>query len=186
MCAQDNSDDDPLLYGQVCRRCRFCCNRWQARPLYWRGREEPKDTRPELAIYLSSEPPHSHRADSAVLWKAGIPGFRAGCDLLKAKFPDKYAKCSTAHRNKRLFVLPAVLRAAGIPVFGAEQTPGTYILTWPSAFHQGVNAGFSISAAYNLDAKDLPKANKSDEVCQKTCEKYSVNAVKLEQKFKSK
>lgn len=87
---------------------------------------------------------------SASVNLAGHPKFWFGCPgqsfpavvaELQNIFPADYERCPVAHRHKRYFLRPEVLRQKGIPVFEAVHDPGSIIITFPKAFHQGFNGG---------------------------------------------
>jgi hypothetical protein len=49
---------------------------------------------------------------------------------------------------------PAHLEEAGVDVFRLTQEPGTFVVTFPRAFHQGFSHGFSVAEAVNFAPVD--------------------------------
>lgn len=57
---------------------------------------------------------------------------------------------------------PAQLAARGVPVCRAVQVPGSFIVTFPDAYHAGFNSGFNVAEAVNFAAPDwLPFGSSS-------------------------
>ncbi|WIA15535.1 hypothetical protein OEZ85_002169 [Tetradesmus obliquus] len=57
---------------------------------------------------------------------------------------------------------PSQLVARGVPVCRAVQTPGSFIVTFPDAYHAGFNSGFNVAEAVNFAAPDwLPFGSSS-------------------------
>lgn len=57
---------------------------------------------------------------------------------------------------------PAQLVARGVPVCRAVQTPGSFIVTFPDAYHAGFNSGFNVAEAVNFAAPNwLPYGSSS-------------------------
>lgn len=59
----------------------------------------------------------------------------------KSSFPSLFARNPDLQYWKTSIFSPAVLAAAGIPVFRAVAEPGTFIFTEPGAYHCGFNTG---------------------------------------------
>ena len=49
---------------------------------------------------------------------------------------------------------PSDLRASGVPVYKIVQTPGSFVVTFPRAYHAGFSHGFNIAEAVNFAATD--------------------------------
>lgn len=57
---------------------------------------------------------------------------------------------------------PAQLAARGVPVCRAVQVPGSFVVTFPDAYHAGFNSGFNVAEAVNFAAPDwLPFGSSS-------------------------
>jgi histone demethylase JARID1 len=57
---------------------------------------------------------------------------------------------------------PSQLVARGVPVCRAVQIPGSFIVTFPDAYHAGFNSGFNVAEAVNFAAPDwLPFGSSS-------------------------
>lgn len=56
-----------------------------------------------------------------------------------------------------LQVSPSYLRSQGVPVRQLGQEPGTFIITFPQAFHGGFSYGFNIGEAVNFAIPDWLK-----------------------------
>lgn len=74
-------------------------------------------------------------------------------ELLRGNYVEEFDRCPHAFRHKQFFVEAEKLRAAGIPVFEADQEMNTAVFTFPAAFHEGLNAGESIAVAINFDSE---------------------------------
>ena len=60
------------------------------------------------------------------------------------------AKAAAALADKTTIFSPRLLVEAGVDVFRAVQEAGTYIITFPRAYHGGFSAGFHIGEAVNF------------------------------------
>lgn len=49
---------------------------------------------------------------------------------------------------------PSDLRASGVPVYKIVQTPGSFVVTFPRAYHAGFSHGFNVAEAVNFAATD--------------------------------
>jgi histone demethylase JARID1 len=57
---------------------------------------------------------------------------------------------------------PSQLVARGVPVCRAVQIPGSFVVTFPDAYHAGFNSGFNVAEAVNFAAPDwLPFGSSS-------------------------
>lgn len=73
---------------------------------------------------------------------ANVLGFKESPDLL---------------HHMALQVSPSFLRSQGVPVYQLSQEAGTYIITFPKAFHGGFSYGFNIGEAVNFAIPDWLK-----------------------------
>ena len=73
---------------------------------------------------------------------ANIVGFQESPDLL---------------HHMALQVSPSYVRSHGVPVFQLTQEPGTFIITFPKAFHGGFSYGYNVGEAVNFAISDWLK-----------------------------
>ena len=73
---------------------------------------------------------------------ANIVGFQEHPDLL---------------HHMALQVSPSYLRSQDVPVYQLAQEPGTFIITFPKAFHGGFSYGYNIGEAVNFAISDWLK-----------------------------
>jgi histone demethylase JARID1 len=96
----------------------------------------------------------------------GVPGSKAKAfetvskDILFQLFkevPDLLHQMSTQIPPSRLLV-------NGVPVFSAQQEAGTFIVTFPKAFHSGFSYGLNIGEAVNFATADwIPSGGEAEE-----------------------
>lgn len=93
-------------------------------------------------------------AGAPKLWYAIAPGadaqrFDSLCASSFAGTPSTKG-CKEFLRHKRSLLSPKILQKAGIRYTTAIQRPGDAIITFPSGYHFGFNAGFNMAEATNF------------------------------------
>lgn len=78
--------------------------------------------------------------------------------LCESRFVHSHAACTEFLRHKRSLLSPAILKKAGIPFETQIQRPGDAMITFPGAYHFGVNLGFNVAEATNFAVPEwIPK-----------------------------
>mmetsp|Transcript_5803 Transcript_5803/g.13690 ORF Transcript_5803/g.13690 Transcript_5803/m.13690 type:complete len:491 (-) Transcript_5803:906-2378(-) len=70
--------------------------------------------------------------------------------LMKKALPNEYFECDQYQRHKTTMIHPSLLLKNGIAVSHAVQRAGEYMVTFPSSFHAGFNAGLNVAEAVNF------------------------------------
>jgi len=84
-------------------------------------------------------------------WYGIPPRFADKFDRLADNlYPLLRRSCSEFIRHKELLVSPQVLRESGIPYVHTRQSSGNFMLTWPTAYHQGFNYGLNCAESVNF------------------------------------
>lgn len=68
--------------------------------------------------------------------------------------PDAFKDTPDLLNERSSLVSPMVLKSHGIPVYGARQVPGEFVVTYPNAYHAGFNQGFNFNEAVNFIPAD--------------------------------
>jgi len=77
-------------------------------------------------------------------------------------FPALYTRHPDLQYWKTSIFSPALLVAAGVPVFRLTAEPGTFVFTEPGAYHCGMNTGFNVAESTNFAFSDwLPAGDKA-------------------------
>lgn len=80
----------------------------------------------------------------------------------RSAFPSLFARYPDLQYWKTSIFSPAVLHAAGVPVFRLVAEPGTFVFTEPGAYHCGFNTGFNVAESTNFAFPDwLPVGEKA-------------------------
>ena len=74
-------------------------------------------------------------------------------NLGKSAWPEE--KCPELMRHKTKLFSPSRLKQAGVSFVRGVQHKGEIMITWPSSFHGGFNAGFNIAEAVNFVPEPL-------------------------------
>lgn len=80
-------------------------------------------------------PPSATKAFETVAKRQLLLSFQDSPDLL---------------HHMTLQIGPSVLAAHGVPVYQIKQTPGTFVITFPKAYHAGFSYGFNVGEAVNF------------------------------------
>lgn len=97
---------------------------------------------------------YSHYGD-AKQWY-GVPESSTG-DLEKAVTAANmlgFKESPDMLHHMALQVSPSYLRSHGVPVYQVAQEPGTFIITFPKAFHGGFSYGYNVGEAVNFAIPD--------------------------------
>jgi jumonji domain-containing protein 2 len=85
------------------------------------------------------------------IWYAIPPNYNTRFELLaKTALPKTAANCLEFLRHKATLIDPQVLRGMGIPVQTVVQEANEFIVTFPSGYHAGFNAGVNCNEAVNF------------------------------------
>ena len=74
--------------------------------------------------------------------------------VMRRKLPHLFDAQPDLLHSLVTILSPAELEAEGIPVFRAVQSPRSYIITFPYAYHAGFNCGFNCAEAVNFAPVD--------------------------------
>jgi hypothetical protein len=74
-------------------------------------------------------------------------------NLARSTWPEE--KCHELMRHKTKLFSPMRLKQAGISFVRGVQQKGEIMITWPSSFHGGFNAGFNVAEAVNFVPESL-------------------------------
>ena len=66
---------------------------------------------------------------------------------MKALHPELWKNCPNFMGHRTIMTLPELFQKIDIKVYTGEQTIGTYVLTWPGAYHFGGNLGLNYAEA---------------------------------------
>ena len=81
---------------------------------------------------------------SSKLWFAISPKDQLKLETyLKALHPELWTYCPNLMGHRTLMTLPEIFQKIDINVYTGEQTIGSYVLTWPGAYHFGGNLGLN-------------------------------------------
>lgn len=68
--------------------------------------------------------------------------------------PEAFKEAPDLLNERSCLVSPGTLTSHGIPVFGANQRPGEFIVTFPNVYHAGFNQGYNFNEAVNYTPPD--------------------------------
>lgn len=68
--------------------------------------------------------------------------------------PEAFKEAPDLLNERSCLVSPRTLTSHGIPVFGANQRPGEFIVTFPNVYHAGFNQGYNFNEAVNYTPPD--------------------------------
>ena len=51
-------------------------------------------------------------------------------------------------------ITPSLLYSNKVPIYKIIHEPGTFVLTWPKAYHGGFSSGFNVGEAVNFASAD--------------------------------
>eukprot|EP00775_Hariotina_reticulata_P008860 gene8860-9039_t len=94
----------------------------------------------------------------------GVPAMAAAAldAAMRDALPHLFEKDKLLLHKLITMLSPNQLRARGVPVCRAVQVPGSFIVTFPDAYHSGFNSGFNVAEAVNFAAPDwLPFGSSS-------------------------
>eukprot|EP00656_Telonema_subtile_P047700 TRINITY_DN5504_c0_g2_i8.p1 TRINITY_DN5504_c0_g2~~TRINITY_DN5504_c0_g2_i8.p1 ORF type:complete len:865 (+),score=66.13 TRINITY_DN5504_c0_g2_i8:239-2833(+) len=81
-------------------------------------------------------------------------------EVMKLKFPELFAAYPNALFQLCTMINPSVLINHGVEVYRGVQQPGSFIVTFPKAYHGGFSTGFNCAEAVNFALPEwLPFAN---------------------------
>jgi [histone H3]-trimethyl-L-lysine4 demethylase len=63
---------------------------------------------------------------------------------MKLAVPDLFEENPDLLHHLTTMLCPSVLTASGVPVYHLEQNEGEFVITFPQAYHAGVNCGVTI------------------------------------------
>ena len=86
----------------------------------------------------------------------GVPGTQAHKleECLRAFLMERFRDMPDLIYHLVTMIGPSILRNKGVDVSKAIQEPGTFIVTFPQAFHGGFSTGFNIGEAVNFACPD--------------------------------
>lgn len=86
----------------------------------------------------------------------GVPGADADRfeEAMRKIVPDVFEHDTAVLYKMVTMVPPSALRARGVHVNKLRQLPGTFVVTWPSAFHAGFSHGLNCAESTNFAAPD--------------------------------
>jgi histone demethylase JARID1 len=109
----------------------------------------------------------------------GVPGVAAS--QFEHVFAEKVPELFNSDRNLlyRLTTMinPSTFVAAGVKVTRALHTPGTFIVTFPQAYHAGFSIGWNIAEAVNFATIDWLKWGRQSELVYMSARRQSVLSV---------
>eukprot|EP00339_Tiarina_fusa_P001367 CAMPEP_0117001600 /NCGR_PEP_ID=MMETSP0472-20121206/3548_1 /TAXON_ID=693140 ORGANISM="Tiarina fusus, Strain LIS" /NCGR_SAMPLE_ID=MMETSP0472 /ASSEMBLY_ACC=CAM_ASM_000603 /LENGTH=534 /DNA_ID=CAMNT_0004701667 /DNA_START=222 /DNA_END=1823 /DNA_ORIENTATION=+ len=73
---------------------------------------------------------------------------------MKEALPDLFEIQPDLLHHLTTMLSPTELIAAGVPVVRAVQNPGEFMVTFPQAYHGGLNTGFNVAEAVNFATPD--------------------------------
>ena len=99
--------------------------------------------------YLNSINYNHH--GSAKIWY-GVPGAHAAQfeKVARANFPLSFKESPDLLHQMNTQISPGLLHSHGVPVYKIVQEPGSFVLTWPQAYHGGFSSGFNVGEAVNF------------------------------------
>ncbi|CAD7704764.1 unnamed protein product [Ostreobium quekettii] len=86
----------------------------------------------------------------------GVPGEAAGQfeAAMRDALPHLFEVDTNLLHRLVTHLSPVELQARGVPVARLEQRPGNFVLTFPNAYHGGLNCGFNVAEAVNFAPPD--------------------------------
>lgn len=109
----------------------------------------------------------------------GVPGIAAS--QFEHVFAEKVPELFNSDRNLlyRLTTMinPSTFVAAGVRVTRALHTPGTFIVTFPQAYHAGFSIGWNVAEAVNFATIDWLKWGRQSELVYMSARRQSVVSV---------
>jgi histone demethylase JARID1 len=94
----------------------------------------------------------------------GVPAEAAAAldAAMRDALPHLFARDKLLLHKLITMLSPSQLVARGVPVCRAVQIPGSFVVTFPDAYHAGFNSGFNVAEAVNFAAPDwLPFGSSS-------------------------
>lgn len=96
--------------------------------------------------------------------------------VMKKYFPDLSKELPELRHRLVTQLSPSTLKSEGIPVSRCVQCPREFVLTFPSAYHSGVDCGFNCSEAVNFASIDwLPYGQIAAELYREHGRKTSIS-----------
>lgn len=82
----------------------------------------------------------------------GVPGSHAAAfeNVVRRFYKQRLLEVPDLLHHMNTMFSPSKLKALEVPVYQALQTAGTYVITFPQAFHSGFSYGFNLGEAVNL------------------------------------
>lgn len=92
-----------------------------------------------------------HHFGSAKQWY-GVPGSHAAAfeNVVRRFFKQRLLEVPDLLHHMNTMFSPSKLKALDVPVYKLKQTPGTFVVTFPQAFHSGFSYGFNLGEAVNI------------------------------------
>ncbi|KAI9221323.1 JmjC domain, hydroxylase-domain-containing protein [Blastocladiella britannica] len=113
------------------------------------------------------------------VWYSVGPDDRAAFEGVMAElYPDEAAVCPQFLRHKRSVVNPEVLHTRGVRTRMLVQAKNEFVITFPSGYHSGWNAGFNCAEAVNFGLPDWFEAGKAAAHCR--CGTQGDNTVEVD------
>jgi len=94
----------------------------------------------------------------------GVPGGSAAKfeTVMKLAVPDLFEENPDLLHHLTTMLCPSVLMASGVPIYHITQNEGEFVVTFPQAYHSGINHGFNIAESVNFATPDwLPYGRKA-------------------------
>ncbi|GAQ81425.1 protein with JUMONJI domain [Klebsormidium nitens] len=84
-------------------------------------------------------------------WYCIPPALRGRFErVVEGLMPEFHRNCPEFLRHKETLVTPFLIQQHNIPLVKAVQTPGQWIINFPSAYHSGFNHGFNCAESTNF------------------------------------
>ena len=106
-------------------------------------------------------------------WYGVSPASHLLFEAVIASYYPALLSCPQFLRHKDVLIKPSKLRAKGVEVVQTIQREGEFMLTFPSAYHQGYNLGFNVAESVNFATVDWLDWGLKADVC--ACRSSSVN-----------
>lgn len=122
----------------------------------------------------------NHYGDAKIWY--GIPGSSATEfeKVAKEHFPLSFKESPDLLHAMNTQISPGLLQSNNIPIYKIIHEAGTFVLTWPKAYHGGFSSGFNIGEAVNFAIGDwLLKGSEADENYRALCRKSVFSHTRL-------
>ncbi|KAL9649554.1 hypothetical protein ABK040_003232 [Willaertia magna] len=92
----------------------------------------------------------------------GIPGYAAEKfeNVFKKMFPNLFVGQPAILHMLVTQISPSILQREGVPVYKLVHEPGSFVITFPRAYHSGFNLGFNIAESVNFSTCSWLKYNR--------------------------